>query len=434
MEPFQEKVLRDPVHGNIVIPHPALLELMDSPELQRLRRIRQLGMCFTVYHGAEHSRFPHVLGVMWLMHRILERWQVRGLADFPPAVRLAACAAALLHDVGHGPFSHAMEHVFTGVDHEAMGRRIVGQRLAPILARHDLDPDLVLALMEGGSPFPVLEELLSSQLDVDRMDYLRRDSLHTGVQYGLFDTERILFTLMPVQEGGRLVTAVHRKGVEAVEEYLFSRYFMHWQVYLHRTVRASEVLLRVILLRARQTHQEDPRAVHVPPNLEFLFSGMDPGRPEFLEGFLQIDDFDFFCAIKLWRDSRDPVLADLARRFVERRPFKALPRPPEERMEEVRRRMRRRLGSCWEWYLHEDTPTDLGFGVYEPGGSQVPIRVLVDPPDGWLEISQATRTDAILALGRQVSRPYLMVAPECREEIAPLVEDSPRPQGAGLSD
>ncbi len=418
--PYREKVLRDPVYGNITIPSRVLLDLVDSPEFQRLRRIRQLGMCFTVFHGAEHSRFQHALGVMWLMHRILEHWQQHRLLDLQPEQRLAACAAALLHDVGHGPFSHALERVFSGVDHEALGRRIVRRRLAPILERHGLAPDMVEAMMAGTYRDPVFHELLSSQLDVDRMDYLQRDSLYTGVKYGLFDIDRIIYTVIPMREGpeGSLVSAVDPKGTEAVEEYLFSRYFMHWQVYLHRTVRAAEVLLRVVLERAHAVYARNPEDLHLPPNLEFLFHHPAGLGDEFLEAFLDLDDFDVFHAIKLWRHSRDPVLADLSTRFARRRLFKALDHPGEgEVMERIRQCARDCHGPDWEWYLHEDTPSDRGYGVYEPGSGGVPIRVLLDPPHRWQEFSEVTRTDAVLALARQVRRPLLLVTSECRQRL-----------------
>ena len=419
---FREKVLRDPVYGNITIPAPVLLDLVDSPEFQRLRRIRQLGMCFTVFHGAEHSRFQHALGVMWLMHRILGHWQEQGLAEVGPEQRQAACAAALLHDVGHGPFSHALERVFSGVDHEVLGRRIVRRRLAPILERHGLDPCVVEALMAGTFEDPVYHELLASQLDVDRMDYLQRDSLYTGVKYGLFDIDRIIYTVIPMRErpGGPLVAAVDPKGTEAVEEYLFSRYFMHWQVYLHRTVRAAEVLLRVVLQRARAAWEQRPDALHLPPNLRFLFQEPKAEEDGFLEAFLDLDDFDFFHAIKLWRRSRDPVLADLAGRFTGRRPFKALDHPGEgELLDRVREAARDCHGADWEWYVHEDTPSDRGYGVYEPGSARVPIRVLVEPPHRWREISEVTRTEAVLALARHVRRPLLLVSGEVRRRVRP---------------
>lgn len=422
---FREKVLRDPVYGNIAIPDLVLLELADSPEFQRLRRIRQLGMCFTVFHGAEHSRFQHALGVMWLMHRILEHWREREVLTLPPRLKQAACAAALLHDVGHGPFSHALERVFSRVDHEALGRQIVRRRLAPILERHEVDPATVEAIMAGTHPDRVFHELLASQLDVDRMDYLQRDSLYTGVKYGLFDIDRILYTLVPMREreDGPLLVSVDPKGTEAVEEYLFSRYFMHWQVYLHRTVRAAEVMLRVVLQRAKAVHAQDPSALHLPPNLRFLF---EPSHEDFLEDFLELDDFDVFHAIKLWRRSSDPVLADLANRFTGRMPFKALEHPGEgPTLDRVREVIRACHGEHWEWYLHEDTPSDRGYGVYEPGGAGVPIRVLTDPPHRWREISEVTRTEAVLALARHVRRPLLMVASECRDDVERVMAARP---------
>jgi HD superfamily phosphohydrolase len=428
---YRAKVLRDPVYGNISIPSRVLLELVDSPEFQRLRRIRQLGMCFAVFHGAEHSRFQHALGVMWLMHRILEHWHQRRLLELSEEERQTACAAALLHDVGHGPFSHALERVFSGVDHEVLGRRVIRRRLGPILERNGLDPARVEAILAGTDPNPVFHELLSSQLDVDRMDYLQRDSLYTGVKYGLFDIDRIVDTVLPMREGPDqpVLTAVDPKGTEAVEEYLFSRYFMHWQVYLHRTVRAAEVLLRVVLQRARAVHSEQPRAVHLPPNLRFLFEVHPDDEDRFLESFLDLDDFDVFHAIKLWRGSPDPVLADLATRFAGRRPFKALDHPGEgEVLERIRESVRECHGADWEWYLHEDTPSDRGYGVYEPGSARIPIRVLLHPPSGWREISQVTRTDAVLALARHVRRPLLLVSAESRGRLRPWLENRARQQ------
>jgi HD superfamily phosphohydrolase len=241
------KTLRDPVHGNMFLPDPLILDLVDSFEFQRLRRIRQLGSCFLVFHGAEHSRFQHALGTMWLMHSVLERWEASGRLQTAPEVRKAALAAALLHDIGHGPFSHALEHTFVGIDHERLGQQIILGPLRPLLESHGCDPQDVVDLLTNRFREPVLCELLSGQLDVDRMDYLQRDSLYTGVKYGLFDSQRILETLVPLRaavnqedlfaetrEG--LVLAIDGKGVLAVEEFLFSRYFMYWQVYLHRAV------------------------------------------------------------------------------------------------------------------------------------------------------------------------------------------------------
>ncbi len=423
MKPFTEKVLRDPVYGNITVPWKVLLELVDSPEFQRLRNIRQLGMCFTTFHGAEHSRFQHALGVMWLMYRVLDLWHKNARIELPLQERQAACAAALLHDLGHGPFSHALEKVFSGVDHEVLGRQIVMERLAPILERHNIDPLMVVAMMAGTYERPVFHELLASQLDVDRMDYLQRDSLYTGVKYGLFDIERILHTLVPMQSD-TLYLAVDYKGTQAVEEFLFSRYFMHWQVYLHRTVRSAELLLRVVLERAHEVYRDDPDNLRVPANLLFLFERNAINQKQFLEGFLGMDDFDFFNAIKLWQQSPDPTLADLSRRFVGRRLFKALRHPGQGPvLAQVRHLVADQFGDQWRYYLREDTPGETTFGVYRPDSAN-PIRMLLRPPSQWQEISEVTRTDAILSLSQKANEGYLMVAPECRDQVFTLLHPS----------
>lgn len=406
------KVIRDPVHGNITVPWPVLLDLIDTLEFQRLRNIRQLGLCFTTFHGAEHSRFQHAIGVMWLMHRVLEKWHREGRAPFDEVERQAACAAALLHDVGHGPFSHALEHTFSQVDHETLGRQIVAQRLAPVLHRHGIDPQTVIEISQGTHEHQALCELLAGQLDVDRMDYLQRDSLFTGVKYGLFDSERILHTLTPIQLD-QWVLGVELKGVPAVEEFLFSRYFMHWQVYLHRTVRSAETLLRLILQRAAELYPD----LEVPRPLRFLFED----QANFLENFLAIDDFDLFHTIKIWRNSAEPVLRDLTRRLTERRLFKTLPHPgPGKKLEQIYDLVKDRWGESWEYYVREDILADSVFGVYRPSRHS-PIRALVRPPDRWHEISEVTRSKAILELAERATHGFLVICPECREAAAEVL-------------
>lgn len=425
--PYKEKILRDPVYGDITISSPLLLDLLNTMEFQRLRRIRQLGMCFWVFHGAEHSRFQHSLGVMWLMHRILSRWRQLRYAKLDKHLIEAACAAALLHDIGHGPFSHALERVFAVVDHEHLGQAIVRQRLAPIFARHDVDAELVIAIMNGTFSQPLYHELLSSQLDVDRMDYLQRDSLYTGAKYGIFDIERIIATLlpMPAADSQELVCAIAPKGCEAVEGYIFSRYYMHWQVYLHRTVRASETLLRVILERTRYLYQQDSHSVAMPSNLHFLFASHSSGTtdtaeiaPEFLEDYLNTDDSDFYHAVKLWAKSDDTILSDLATRFMHRQPFKAFIHPGDgAQLERIEKLIVQEYGENSTWYMHSDTAQNRGYDIYTPGSLKTPIRVLVTPPNIWKEISEASRTKSIVALSEPIRRPLLMVPHECWKRI-----------------
>lgn len=408
------KTFRDPIHGNLTIPDPLIQDLVDTFEFQRLRRIRQLGSCFMVFHGAEHSRFQHALGTMWLMHCVLERWHQSGLVKLAPEVRKAALAAALLHDVGHGPFSHALEHIFSGVDHEALGQQIITGPLAPVLSSHGCSPQDVVDLLTNRFPEPVLCELLSGQLDVDRMDYLQRDSLYTGVKYGLFDSERILSTLVPLeasltqeslfdQSREGFVLAVDRKGVLAVEEFLFSRYFMYWQVYLHRAVRSAELMLRLILKRAKEVHLHDQTLLWLPPNLRFLFDHSPQNETlsaEFLENFLGLDDFDLFHAIKMWRKAKDEVLSDLASRFLSRKLFKGAELSTHPTLPgQLKKRAKERYGDLWSYYLHSDPLDSASYGIYRPGTDR-PIRTTLAGGNGWQEISRATHSTAILGLSQ----------------------------------
>ena len=414
MKSCSSKTFRDPLHGNLVVPNQLMLDLVDTFEFQRLRRIRQLGNCFLVFHGAEHSRFQHAMGTMWLMDSVLTRWEKEDLLTLEPPVRKAALAAALLHDIGHGPFSHALEQTFVGLDHEKLGHEIIRGPLSDVLKSHDCDPDVVVSLLNNEYSEPVLCELLSGQLDVDRMDYLQRDSLYTGVKYGLFDSERILDTLIPLRTtlGGEnlfhesreaLVLAVDGKGILAVEEFLFSRYFMYWQVYLHRAVRSAELMLRLILRRAREVYDEDPNDLWLPPNLEFLFRHRSQALPssDFLSNFLTLDDFDLFGTIKMWRLSQDSVLKDLSSRFLARQLFQGVELAAQPGLPgQLKRKAQDRHGDFWPYYVQTDPLHSAAYGVYRPGTDK-PIRS-VSKSTGWQEISRATHSSAILGLSQQM--------------------------------
>lgn len=420
------KTLRDPIHGNLVLPDPLILDLVDTFEFQRLRRIRQLGSCFMVFHGAEHSRFQHALGTMWLMHSVLQRWDREGLLHLPPEVYKAALSAALLHDVGHGPFSHALELTFSGLDHEKLGHQIILGPLAEVLESHGCDPNEVVALLTNRHPEPVLCELLSGQLDVDRMDYLQRDSIYTGVKYGLFDSERILATLVPLKTAidetnlfaesrQARVLAIDPKGVLAVEEFLFSRYFMYWQVYLHRAVRSAELMLRLILKRAREVFENDVDEIWLPPNLRFLFAhDAADSALEFQKNFLDLDDFDLFHAIKMWRHSKDEVLKDLSLRFLSRQLFKGVELAEQPNLPStLKKKAQNRYGDLWHYYVCTDPLDSASYGIYRPGTDR-PIRTVVGTQGGWQEISRATHSTAILGLaqGAQVTGGFLFYARE----------------------
>lgn len=422
-----ERVFRDPVHGNISVTSPAVLDVIDSPCFQRLRRIHQLGMCHLVYHGAEHSRFQHSIGAMWLMHRILWHWRATSVAEMPDELMRIGILAALLHDVGHGPFSHALENAFSTFHHEAIGIRIVNERLRPTLERHGVDVDLLTGVMRGTAGMPYLSELISSQMDVDRMDYLLRDSHYTGVRYGLFDVDRIIFTLTPIPDRaapGRQILAITQKGAHAAEEYLFSRHSMYWQVYFHKTTRACEVLLKNVLHRAREVFNEGRGRLELPRTLRFMFEMTSPNTPEWLEAYLGIDDTDVYHAIKLWQSSDDPTLADLSERFVDRRPYKALPLAHDDGgvVAEISAEVSKTYGDNTRYYVHVDRPSDTAYDFYTARPGTPVIRVLTQAPDGWEEISAVAQTQAVRALSREVTKAYVMVPESCAATARRIID------------
>ncbi|MGI8896854.1 MAG: HD domain-containing protein, partial [Pyrinomonadaceae bacterium] len=251
---MSERIYRDPVHNIIRLRTDSdegelMMRLIDAPEFQRLRRIKQLGLGLYTYQGAEHSRFTHSLGAFHLMTRVLDRLGEKYQID--PNDRAAARAAALLHDVGHGSFSHVMEKVL-GFHHESWTVQVVLSKETEIgRLLHSHSPQLpakVAAIIEGKFQPAALGQLVSSQLDVDRMDYLLRDSLMTGAKYGIYDLEWIINALAIDEEGDRIYVAA--RGLYAVEEYLQARYYMFRQVYFHRTLRSAEAVLRSTLRRA----------------------------------------------------------------------------------------------------------------------------------------------------------------------------------------
>lgn len=338
------KLFRDPVHDTIALQDgPAerlVLSLMDTPEVQRLRRIRQLGLTSMVYPGAEHSRFQHSLGVLWTAHEMLERLARRG--GVAPEVRALVLVGALLHDVGHGPMSHALETV-TGIHHERWteaiitGRTLEGapcetgvSRVLADLGRKVLGEELADGLFslygKGTLPSGVpafAREIVSSQLDADRLDYILRDGHHTGVRIGNYDLARIL-ALVDLAEGHLVI---HVGALEAVEGYLLARFHMYKQVYLHKTSRSAERMLEAMLRRAKalRVAGEGPR--YWPEGaLGGLILGEALSPPE----FATLDDHDIWLATKRWAEDPDPWLAALAGGLAHRRLYKPIALPNDK--------------------------------------------------------------------------------------------------------
>jgi len=316
------KIFSDPVHGFISVPKGLILDVMGSEEVQRLRRIRQLGVGHMVFPGAEHSRFGHALGAMALMQDALTSLSGKGTKI--SAVEMeAAMAAALLHDVGHGPFSHTLEHeLLTDFQHEQMSRAL----LERLNTQYEGKLDLTLAMFDDTYERRWFHQLISSQLDMDRLDYLRRDSYYTGVVEGRIGAGRIIKTLQvhPGETPDQDRIVVESKGAYAVENFLIARRLMYWQVYLHKTVLAGDYVLRSVVRRVRwhlTSGREKPVTGASEAFLYFLrngFTGADAHSKEVQDAYIALDDTDIIYSLKQWVKSSDPVLADLSRRMLGR--------------------------------------------------------------------------------------------------------------------
>lgn len=385
-----------------------MVRLIDTPEFQRLRRIKQLGLGLYTYQGAEHSRFTHSLGTLHLMTRILERLSER--SRLAPEDRAAARAAALLHDVGHAPFSHAMEKVL-GVHHEQMTMLAVTSTetaLHETLKTYSAEmPARVAAIIEGTFKPAALAQLVSSQLDVDRMDYLLRDSLMTGAKYGLYDLEWIINALDIDEEADRIY--VRARGVHAVEEYLQARYYMFRQVYFHRTLRSAEAVLRCALRRSLELVDRGAEVWCVNGT---AFEKILRRQSLTISEHLSMDDSDVIFHMKQWQKSSDPVLSDLSRRFVNRHLFKAidLDMPENERKDflAAARSVVEQAGFAPDYYFIEDRASDVPYyGYYTGEGVEPRTRIYVE--DGYAhpricEISEVSEVVRGLRRGYELHR------------------------------
>ena len=405
-----------------------MIRLIDAAEFQRLRRIKQLGLGLYTYQGAEHSRFTHSLGALHLMTRILDRLSDR--VNIAPEDRVAARAAALLHDVGHGPFSHAMEKVL-GVRHEEMTMLAVTStetELNAMLRSFSAEmPERVAAIIAGAFKPAALAQLVSSQLDVDRMDYLLRDSLMTGAKYGLYDLEWIINALQIDEANDRIyVTA---RGVHAVEEYLQARYYMFRQVYFHRTLRSAEAVLRSALRRALELISQGEKVWRASGS---AFEKILRRQALSILEHLSMDDSDVIFHAKQWQHSPDEVLSDLSRRFVNRRLFKAidLDMPPDERADflNAARTVVEHAGFLAEYYFIEDRASDVPYyGHYTADGVEPRTRIYVE--DGYArpvirEISEVS--EVVRGLGHRYELHRICFPAEVKDEVYRLYHALPK--------
>jgi HD superfamily phosphohydrolase len=443
-------ILRDPVHGLVAFEGEAervVAALLDTREVQRLRRVRQLGLTSLVFPGAEHSRFAHAIGAAHVMARLEERIRARQDHDgLPRALRLegpAGCdalAAALLHDVGHGPFSHLFEEVLPHArPHEEWTVAIILDPSTDVhraLASFDREmPSRVAGLITGTHPLKWLASTVSGVVDVDRCDYLLRDSHMTGVAYGIYDLDWLLrafaFAELPpssdasaTPDAGRWVLAIEgRKGLPPIEAFFLARHFMYQQVYHHKATRAAECLVRAMFQRVAELIRDGASPAIAPAALRAAVLG----EPLELGAYLELDDTLLMYCLGEWERDRDPILADLARRLRARTLPKTVPLPDEPGSEPLWEEARRRAA---EIVTRQGMRADLG--VFLDIASDVPYSEPENDPRGGLWV--LLRHQPLRRLGdisfplqrlrnQSIVRPRLCFPPEVREEVRRAIEE-----------
>ncbi|MBH0230543.1 HD domain-containing protein [Halobacillus yeomjeoni] len=367
----EEKVFKDPVHRYVHVRDRVIWDLIGTAEFQRLRRVKQLGTSYLTFHGAEHSRFNHSLGVYEIVRRIIENFKDRPNWDHEE--RLLCLSAALLHDLGHGPFSHSFEKVFK-LDHEYFTQAILlgDTEVNQVLRKVEPDfPKKVADVINKTYPNKLVVSLISSQIDADRMDYLQRDAYFTGVSYGHFDMERILRVMRPMEDQ----VVVKESGMHAVEDYIMSRYQMYWQVYFHPVTRSAEVILSKILHRAKELYDKGYKFKLKPIHFLSFFAGQPT-----LKEYLALDESVTLYYFQMWMEEEDEVLSDLCTRFVHRRLFKYIEFNPNSQMNEWMElyKLFSKAGLNPDYYLVVDSSSDLPYDFYRPGeeGERLPIHLL----------------------------------------------------------
>ncbi|ARS62129.1 HD domain-containing protein [Streptococcus mutans] len=359
---MKEKVFRDPVHNYIPVEDELIYDLINSKEFQRLRRIKQLGSSSFTFHGAEHSRFSHCLGVYYLARRVTNIFDKKYSDIWNSNESLLTMTAALLHDIGHGAYSHTFERLFD-TNHETITQQIIlspETEINTILRRVSPDfPDKVASVINHTYSNKQVEQLISSQIDVDRMDYLLRDSYFTGASYGEFDLTRVLRVIRPIENG----IAFSRDGMHAVEDYIISRYQMYMQVYFHPASRAMEVLLQNLLKRAKYLYPKEKEFFTVTsPHLIPFFENRVT-----LEDYLSLDDGVMNTYFQTWMQSADKILSDLASRFINRKVFKSITFDEKDLSNlEKLREIVKDLGFDPTYYTALHLNFDLPYDVYKP--------------------------------------------------------------------
>lgn len=398
----KKKIINDPIYGFITIPSDLIFDIIEHPYFQRLRRIKQLGLADYTYPGALHTRFHHALGAMHLMGLAIENLKNKGNVitnEETEAVQIAI----LLHDIGHGPFSHALEFtLLQDTTHEQL-TQIIFHKL-----NHHFDNrlDLAIQIFEDKYPRKFLYQLVSSQLDIDRLDYLQRDCFFTGVSEGTIGADRIIKMLELVDD--KIV--VEEKAIYSIENFLSARRLMYWQVYLHKTVVSAEQMIVQIIKRARYLSRYDKSILTTDSLKLFLQEEIDYEKfkndPLYLEAFAKLDDYDVWSSIKLWSSSKDRVLNFLCNNLLNRKLFKIQigKQPTEKTFVDIQKQY---LAENFNW-----TPEEINFlivsgtisnAAYNSGNHQINILMRSGKV---VEIGEATDLPNIKALNQIVTKHY----------------------------
>lgn len=399
----KKKIFNDPVYGFISIPHEIIFDIIEHPYFQRLRRIKQLGMTHLVYPGALHTRFHHVLGAMHLMDRAIATIRRKG-HEITEDEEIGVLIAILLHDIGHGPFSHALEHdIVKGVSHEEISSFFM-ERLSK---EFNGQLDTALAIFKNQHPKKFLHQLVSSQLDMDRMDYLNRDSFYTGVSEGKIGSSRII-EMLNVSNGNLVI---EEKGIYSIEKFIVARRIMYWQVYLHKTVVAAEFMLIHVLRRAKELIREGEQLFASPALTYFMKNDVNKAdfeqKNEVLETFAQLDDFDILGAIKVWQMHPDKILSELSKRIVNRQLFKIEVSKTTfdlSRIAEIRTQIQQSLGineDASAFFVYSDILTNNAYR-----DDRQNINLLMKNGET-VELSQASDNLNISALTKPVEKYFL---------------------------
>ena len=396
------KILNDPVYGFITLNRGILLDLIDHPYFQRLSRIKQLGLTYLVYPGAHHTRFHHAVGAAYLMKQALSTFKELGV-NIQKEEERGALIAILLHDIGHGPYSHALEHSFlSGVNHENVSEIFMRK----LNDQYSGELSLAIQIFRNQYHKKFLHQLVSSQLDMDRLDYLKRDSFFTGVSEGVVSNQRIIKMFDIVNDE----ILIKEKGIYSIEKFIVARRLMYWQVYLHKTVLSAEFLLAKIISRARELLCAGEKLFVTPELNMFLTKNITKNELEqdiYLNAFASLDDNDIMTCIKVWMKSKDIVLSRLASMLIERKLLKVKIANTSfdfEQVNKIRETHQKKLG------LNEDEIKYFVFqeqminNAYDPRKDTIKIKY----KDGTVkDITDASDNLNVSALAKPVTKHYL---------------------------